>query len=325
MKENKLPEFRLDSFNLVTFIFKYWKLFLFTGVVTFVVSAAVSLTIKPMYRSTAIMYPSSNITTGVPGLFTGTTSAIGFGDEEATEKVLQILVSDRISDYIAGKYNLMDHYGIDPGSRYPHSQLASRMKKLISFQKTRFMSVEVSVLDRDPEIAASMANDISTMIDSTFIEMLQEAGEKYLSVIESQYYKQEKLVMSFEDSLLQSSIWTEAFTGYNPASERASGSVITLSNARPFSPQYIRFSASHQMAIEDLGMLRKKYTEAKMAATEKLPYTLMINRARTPEKKAFPDRSSIVILSTLSVLLFVMLVTIIIDGIKMMPDRKTND
>jgi len=73
------------------------------------------------------------------------------------------------------------------------------------------------------------------------------------------------------------------------------------------------------MAIEDLGMLRKKYTEAKMAATEKLPYTLIINNAKVPEMKAFPDRSSIVAISTFSVLIFVMLVTIVIDGIKMSP------
>lgn len=319
MKEKKYPEFKLDSFNLVTFIFKYWKLFLVTGVVSFIVSAAVSFTIKPMYQSTATMYPSSNITTGVPGLFTGTTSAIGFGDEEATEKVLQILMSDRIRDYIAGKYNLMNHYRIDPESRYPRSQLESRMEKLITFRKTRFMSVEVNVLDRDPAIAASMANDIASMIDSTFIEMLQEAGEKYLSVIESQYHKQEELVISYEDSLMQSGLWTEAVTGFNPMSMRASGQRVTLSDATPFTPEYIRFSSSHQMAIEDLGMLRKKYTEAKMAATEKLPYTLIINNAKVPEMKAFPDRSSIVAISTFSVLIFVMLVTIVIDGIKMSP------
>jgi len=319
MKENKYPEFRLDSFNLVTFIFMYWKLFLITGIVSIVVSGAVSFTIRPMYQSTVSLYPSSNINTGVPGLFTGTTSAIGFGDEEATEKVLQILMSDRISEYISTKYNLMDHYGIDPQSRYPRSQLDAKMGKLITFRKTRFMSVEVNVLDRDPEMAASMANDIASMIDSTFIAMLQEAGEKYLAVIESQYHKQEELVISYEDSLLLSGIWSEAITGFNPMSVRASGQLENLSESTPFSPAYIRFSTGHQMALEDLGMLRKKFTEAKMAATEKLPYTLVINHARVPEMKAFPDRSAIIIISTFSVLLFVMLVTIVIDGIKMSP------
>lgn len=316
MKDTKYPSFRLDSFNLITFLFKYWKLFLVTGVASFIISAVVSLTIKPMFLSTVTLYPSSNITSGAPRLFDVEASTIGFGDEEGTEKVLQILMSERISEYIADRYNLMEHYGIDPSSRYPNSQLAAKMEKHISYRKTRFMSVEVNVLDRDPEIAASMANDIAAMIDSTFNEMLQEAGEKYLSVIKSQYEKQGLLVMAYEDSLLQNGIWEESISGYNPSSVRYSGRSVSLNEASPFTPAYVRFSANHQMAIEDLGLLRKKYSEAMMAATEKLPYTLVINRAKVSEMKAFPDRSSIVIISTLAVLLFVLLVMIILDGIK---------
>lgn len=316
MKNKPLPEFRLDSFNLVTFIFRYWKLFGVTAVVAGVISVAVSLTITPMYLSTVTLYPSSNITAGAPGLFDGESTAIGFGDEEATEKVLQILGSDRITDFIIDRYNLMDHYGIEPDARYRYSQLAAKMDKYITYRKTRYMSVEINVLDTDPEIAAGMANDIAALIDTTFNEMLQEAGRKYLSVIESQYQKQESLVKAFEDSLLKSGIWKQAETGYDPASVRRSGVRSDLRNISPYSPEYLRLSASHELAIEDLGLLREKYTEAKMSAMEQLPYTLVINRARIAEKKAFPDRSSIVIISTLSAILFVMVVMIVLDGIK---------
>ena len=39
-----------------------------------------------------------------------------FGDETATEKVLQILKSDIIKNFIVAKYDLMNHYGISKGS-----------------------------------------------------------------------------------------------------------------------------------------------------------------------------------------------------------------
>lgn len=318
MKESRHPGFRLDSFNLINFIFSYWKLFLITGMAAAVISIAVSLTITPMYLSTVTLYPSSNITAGAPGLFDGESTAIGFGDEEATEKVLQILMSDRISDYITDKYNLMEHWGIEPDSRYRYSQLAAKMNKQISFRKTRYMSVEVNVLDIDPELAASMANDIAAMIDSTFNGMLQTAGRKYLSVIESQYNLQAKLVMAYEDSLLQGNLWRQVENGYNPSLARRE-SLRVPAGASPYSPDYLRFSISHEMALEELGMLRKKYTEATMAATEQLPYTLVINSARVAERKAFPDRSAIVIISTLSALLFMLVVLIVIDGIRMVP------
>jgi hypothetical protein len=269
-----------------------------------------------MFRSAVTLFPSSGVTTGVPGLFEGESSIVNFGDEEATEKVLQILMSDRINDYLADKYKLVEHYGIDPNSRYLYTLLAAKMSKNINFRKTMYQSVEISVLDANPAIAANIANDIASMVDTIFNEMINEAGKKYYSVLQSQYQNQEKLVMALEDSLFKDNIWQQAITGFNPAINRLRGEPITRDVASPYSPVYLRFSSGHASAIEDLAQIRQKLTQTEMSALEKLPYTMVLNRARISEKKAFPNRSSIVIISTFSALISLFVIMVIVDGIR---------
>lgn len=314
MTENNSSDFRVSSFDITGFIIRRWRLFLIVGVATFIISAGVSLLIKPMYLSTVTLYPSSNVTAGAPGLFDGE-AAVRFGDEGATEKVLQILMADTITDFIAMKYSLMEHYGINPDERYPSSKLNERMNKNISFRKTRFMSVEVNVLDRDPKLAADMANDIASLIDSTFNRLLQDAGNKLLDVVESQYRQQSSVVMAYEDSLLASVVEQSGDDRFIPLVMSGAGQGLNTGTRDLFTPRSLRFLLNYEMAIADQGLLRKRYIEARMAASEKLPYTLVINRAKVPEKKAFPDRSSIVILSTLSLLLLLLIITVSLEGL----------
>ena len=91
MSTKKIPEFRLDSFNLIAFILKYWKLFILIGILSFVISVLVSLTIKPHFRSGVTLYPSSGINEPASEIFNSGSNVITFGDEEATEKILQML------------------------------------------------------------------------------------------------------------------------------------------------------------------------------------------------------------------------------------------
>lgn len=315
MTENNSSNFRVSSFDLTGFIVRRWKLFLLVGVAVFIISAGVSLMIKPMYLSTVTLYPSSSVTAGAPRLFEGEMTAVRFGDEGATEKVLQILMADTISDFIASKYNLMEHYGINPDERYPLSKLNERMNKNISFRKTRFMSVEVNVLDSDPKMAADMANDIAALIDSTFNRLLQDAGNKLLDVVESQYRQQSSVVMAYEDSLLASVAEQSGDDRFIPLVMSVAGKGLNAGTGDLYTPQSLRFLLNYEMAIADQGLLRKRHIEARMAASEQLPYTLVLNRAKVSEKKAFPKRSSIVILSTLSVLLFLLIITVSLEGL----------
>ncbi|MFO7755489.1 MAG: Wzz/FepE/Etk N-terminal domain-containing protein [Bacteroidales bacterium] len=311
MKDKAYPEFRLDSFSFVNFILRNWKVYFFTGLAAFIISAVVSLFITPKYESEVILYPSGNVGAGAAQLFGTGSQESTFGDEQAVERILQILQSDNIRERLVEKYSLFEHYDISGDARYRYTQLNRKMDRNIDFSKTRFMSVRLSIMDEDPKIAAAMANDIALMIDSTFNRLIKETGRKHLRVLEKQQQEQALLINMYEDSL---GMMTET---YNRGGRQYAGSDSRVDNMADYGPAYVRLSESHEQAVEDMGMIRQKITEARIAAGSDFPYIMVVNEAQVAEKKSFPRRSVIVILSTISVLLFVFFVMLIAEGISL--------
>ena len=68
--------------------------------------------------------------------------------------------------------------------------------------------------------------------------------------------------------------------------------------------------------ISVVASLQLRYQEARLQAEQDLPYKFVVEKAVPPEKKAYPNKSLIVIVSTFSALLLALIVLIVIDNIK---------
>lgn len=299
MDQPQKIKFSADSVNLLDITWRNWKLLLFTALSVFVISAAVSFLVKPLYRATVVLYPTTNVS-GTQSLFAVQSKATPlFGDEIATEKVLQILKSDNIKAFIVNKYDLMNHYGISPKARYRYTLLENRLKKYIVSRKTQYSSVEISVLDPDPQIAASVANDISRRIDTVFNEIVREAGRKDFAAALGTYNEQLAKVRELEDSIKLSVPATQA--GMDPGKIKAGSARSSWSAAiLNYSPEMLRLINMFEAENESLSAIRNRLTEAGMAVEQVLPYTHIINEAKVPEKKDLPKRSLIVLASVAS-------------------------
>ena len=302
MKSQETVRFKADSVNLLNIFLKYWKVLLLAGITVFIISAALSLLITPLFRSTVVLYPTTNVveTQTLFGIQNNATPL--FGDETATEKVLQILKSDEIKNYLLSKYDLMKHYNISERAKYKYTLLDMRMKKYIVSRKTQFNSVELSVLDKDPVLAATMANDIAVRIDTVFNKIVMDAGRKAFAAINNSYSDQLARVKSLEDSL--HIVMGKGSLSAVPVNLKA-GSVNSswAAAAGMYNPEFLRLINMFESENENLSEIRSRLTEAKMLAEQILPYTHIINKANVSEKKALPKRSVIVIASTFSVLL----------------------
>jgi uncharacterized protein involved in exopolysaccharide biosynthesis len=302
MKSQETVRFKADSVNLLNIFLKYWKVLLLAGITVFIISAALSLLITPLFRSTVVLYPTTNVveTQTLFGIQNNATPL--FGDETATEKVLQILKSDEIKNYLLSKYDLMKHYNISERAKYKYTLLDMRMKKYIVSRKTQYNSVELSVLDKDPVLAATMANDIAVRIDTVFNKIVMDAGRKAFVAINNSYSDQLARVKSLEDSL--HIVMGKGSLSAVPVNLKA-GSVNSswAAAAGMYNPEFLRLINMFESENENLSEIRSRLTEAKMLAEQILPYTHIINKANVSEKKALPKRSVIVIASTFSVLL----------------------
>jgi hypothetical protein len=307
MKSSETVMFKADSANLVNLIIKYRITLLITAIAAAIISAAVSLTIKPLFRSSVILFPTTNVieTQTLFGLQNPSTTL--FGDETATEKVLQILRSDKIKDYLVVKYDLMKHYGIGGNAKYKYTLLNMRMNKYIMSRKTQYSSVEISVLDTDPVIASAMANDIARHIDTVFNEIVSDAGRKSFIAINNSYNEQLNRVKTLEDSVRL--ISPGGYTSIYPVNLKAGSSNSSWGTASlKYSPEFLRLMNMFESENENLSSIRSRLTEAKMLAEQKLPYTHIINWAKVSERKAIPKRTMIVAIGTLSSLLLMIFI-----------------
>lgn len=288
MKNQIRAEFRTDSFDLINFFIRHFRKFVITGIAAAVLSAGISLLLKPLYESTVVLYPSSNITEAGTLLGDVDSRTALFGDDDATEKLVQVINSEQVRDYLKEKYDLAGHYGIRPGEKYPNTLLTEKMNKYLRCAKTSYGSVEIRVRDRDREVACAMANDMALRADTVFNNLQRSAAAGMLDEINRTYESQFRLVRQYEDSL------------------------ISLSGAAA-----LRIYSTLETENEYLGMIRGRYLEAQALSRRTMPYTLIVDRAVVAEKKIWPRRTVMVIVSVFSVLLLLTLVLFVAEGLKL--------
>lgn len=339
MKQKLRAEFKPDSVDLVNFIIRHFKAFVITGLLAAIIAAVISLTLKPLYESSVVLYPSSNVgeTNNLLGSITSSTTV--FGDDDATERLLQILRSDQIKDYLKKKYKLMDHYSIRPGEKYPNTLMEQKMKKYIHSSKTSFGSVEILVRDRDRDIACQMANDIASRADTIFNAVQRETAAKLLGEINKSYVGQLKLVKMYEDSLriitgfgdnkknqvggtLYKAYFEAVVTGDKKAEDRLESQLNLYETDRP---EFLRVYSTLESETEYLALIRGRYLESYALSHQTLPYTLIVDKAIVAEKKVWPKRSYMVVIATASALLLLALLLFISDSLVLHRDEDASN
>jgi uncharacterized protein involved in exopolysaccharide biosynthesis len=324
-----------DSTNILLFLYKWQKPLLV--VTLFALVAAVifssSIFIKPKYKSTVILYPAATNAISKSLLSENARAEddiLSFGEDEETEQMLQILHSNRIRDRIIDRYQLMDHYEIEKNSNYKLTRLYNEYESNITFKRTEFMAIKISVLDTDPQMAADIANDIAALLDSTKNEMQKERAEKGYEIVREQYFKLRAEVSAMEDSLtklrefgvndyesqsemINQQLAIELAKGDAPAVKRLEAKLDILSK---YGGPYVSLRDALEHEKKQLSMLKAKYEEAKTDAEEVLPTKFIVNEAYKAERKSYPIRWLIVLVTVVSAILLTLVLILILENVQ---------
>jgi capsular polysaccharide biosynthesis protein len=298
-----------------------------------ILSLVVSFTITPLFKSTVIMFPTTNASVSKNLLadnYGGKTTIYEIGEEEQAEQLLQVLNSEEIKNMIIKKYNLMEHYGIDVNSSFPNTQLDAAYRSNMRFKRTEFMSVQVDVMDGDPQMAADIANDISAFTDTVYNLTLKQRSVEAFHLVEKEYLEMLANVTMIKDSM--DFLRGKGINNYNSQSDRyheAYGKAIVAGNVQAIKTLQNRldtiskYGGTYDLLGTQLGIqmgvfvrLKQRYLEAKLEADNNLPHIFVVDKAIKAEKKAYPKKSLIIIVSTLSAFLFGLLILIVSDNLK---------
>ncbi len=331
--EDKEYQKNFDSTNLIMFLLRYRKPILIISFTAALVSAVVSLMIQEKFLSTVILFPAATNSISKSLMaedFSGRQDINAFGEEEEAEQLLQILNSDEIEGYIREKYNLMQHYGIKNDEKFALTNTVKEYQDNVQFKRTEFNSVRIDVLDHSADTAALIANDIADRLDYVRTRMQHDRAQQGLKIIEQEYIQMQEYMKSMEDSLTairrkgltDFEVEIEQLTkAYYEALAKGNSSLVKelekkIEIFQEYGSAYLSLTENLEFEREQLALLRAKYEETKADAEESLTTKFVVNRAWPAEKKAYPIRWLIVLVSTLSAFLLTILGIIAIENFK---------
>jgi len=323
----------LNSDNLIVFFYKWRKPLIALTLLGAIISIVASLLIENKYKSTVVLFPTTTSSIS-KGLLTedlaGREDILRLGEEEEAEQMLQILNSDEIRNRIIEKYDLVNHYDIGDGVEFKMTALQKEYNGNVTFERTKFMSVEISVLDHDPQVASDIANDISALLDTVNNRMRREVSVQALTIIGDELEAEEDYIKQLEDSLrilrnmgiINVDIQTERIT-----EQQATAILLGKQKAADELGKKLKLLGDYAGIFTDikneiwtekkrLVVLKDKYRLTKIDVEKSLQHKFVVNRAFPAEKKSYPIRWLIVVLSTFSTFLLTLILILFVESIK---------
>ena len=278
------------------------------------------------FRSTVTLYPGKSSSVTFSEVTSEAQSVTTFGDEEEAEQMLQILESANIRNRIVEKYDLFEHYDIDTSGPYKRTELIETYYDLITFERNNKGAVLINVLDKSPDTAAYIANDIAALYDSAKNKIIHERAELEFRIKAAELRKLEAEMGRLRDTLLTLSAM--GVVNYD-AYEGLTQAVITAKDGElrdaymhkiRMTDKYGAAFKSFEMEIEQLSerisSMKTVYQKAETDAKANISHKFEVEMAMISEKKAYPIRWIIVAVSTLSTVFFSIILLMFMEKFK---------
>ena len=320
------PREQNQAEDLIQFIWNKRKLLILITAIAAIAAIVYSLLIEEKYKSVVTLYPAMSNTVAFTDEVHPEQSAAQFGEEEQAEQMIQILQSAEIRDAIVTKYNLMEHYKIDTSSKIKYTALNKTYEENVSFSRTKYGSVLIEVMDKSPQMAADIANDIANLFDNTKNRMINERSKEALEVAISERNKLKNEIAVIVDSLA-------ALNKMGVVDKETRPTLITaLANAKDgstkklieekiratdkFGSVYSNYENKLEWMNIRLSTKDAVYEQLKSDANSAFSHKFTLETASVSEKKAYPIRWLIVVVSTLSAFLFAIVLLLVLEKIK---------
>jgi len=173
-------------------LFEYWEVLVrrkrLIGAITvgvFVLSVIVSLLLPKLYLSTASIMPpmqddpfTSGVVSSLGGGLGGIGSAI-LGKQSPADLWGGILKSRTVNDAVIDRFGLRESYG-----KHTLEETRKKLFSMVSIDKTKEEIVSITVLDKDPQVAASIANAFVEELDRVNRGAVMTSGQRMRAFVE---------------------------------------------------------------------------------------------------------------------------------------------
>lgn len=331
---------KYNAFSLLKFMWKWRKWLLIVCGLTILVSGVCSFLVRPRFKSTAMIYAPR--TSSVSKILLNEQNynerleikALATVDE--TEQMLPFLHSVAIKDSLIKKYNLAEYYNIDVNKKGGQTKLYKTVRNNLTIKRTEYGAISVSVSDWDPQRAYQMTLDVVRWLDTIKNAVEHERSLAAYTILQNQLDSIEHEIAVVNDSIralmahgvfdvkTQSERLTQQYAiaaaqGNTAAMQRIQKEQDTIAKygAQLTSYQDLEYNFSKYHAL-----CKQKMMDAKMDMTTIMPVKFVIDNPFPADKKFYPKKSLIIVISTLCAFILTILVLLFIERIENQPNRR---
>jgi capsular polysaccharide biosynthesis protein len=306
-----------DNQKILQLIWRRKIHFIIIGVVAIIISAVFSspFFIMPKFRSTARIYPSN--------LWV-------LSEESETEQMLEILNSRDIKLKMFDAFNLDKVYKIDRNDQFYLTYMFDIYNKNVKTNKTNFETVEIQVMDHDPQRASDMCDSLIFFYNKKVRDMHKKKDFEMVTISEKglkqKYAELDNLILRLDtlkqnygilDYKSQVEKVTEGYMtalaeGVTPSANRAKIENLYNNLAEQGTQAYL-LEKQFDYITDVIDSLTTQH-EFYLAEYEKdITYCHVVENPVPADKKSYPVRWLIVSLSTLSALFIALIVLLVLD------------
>ncbi len=306
-----------DNQGLFQLIWK-WKVHLIiVGTITVVVSAVFSSPyfITPLYKSQARIYP------------TNTTS---YSEESESEQMVEIFNSTDIKRQVIESFNLEDRFEIEKDDPFFQTKMLRKYNDRVQSKKTEYESIELEALDANPQIACNIVDSIIIFYNRKVQEIRKqkhaELAESYsndlqrkIGEIDSVVAKMEVLRKNY--GMLEYEAQAQQLTqGYTDALARGAGpSAVAkiqkkLDNLAEKGGEFFRYQRAMEALEIQRDTINRRLDKALSLVNKKETYTMVVEEPFPADKKSYPTRWLIVLVSLVATEFLALIALFLIEG-----------
>jgi len=310
-----------DNQNLLEILWRWRKHLIIVGILAIVFSAIFSSStfIKPKYKSTARIYPSINIYT--------------VSDESQSEQLLEIINSQDIKLRVIDEFNLYEVYKISKQDPLAVTYMMAEFNDNISFKKTEYETVEIQVLDTDPQRACTICDSIISFLDEKVRSMHRIKYEEVVTIAKKDLVKINQEIDSINLKMNDLRTNYQIFDYDSQSKEITKGMVKILTeqkmnttggkemnrwmkNLSEKGGEYAILNSQMENLFFERDSVKQAYDWSLSNSKKKIVYGQRVQNPIPADKKAYPVRWLIVFASTFAALFTAMLVILVLENKK---------
>ena len=309
--------------KIILFAKKWWKFLFITGVIVFIASVALSFLITPRFKSTAVLMTPATSSLSRPVFSQGyyKEDYLEYGIEKDCEYMMQILKSSDLAYRTIDHFDLYTHWEIKENDPKKYWKVYKKFQKEVRIKRTENLAVEISVEDKDPQMAADIANYLVSQHDTLRNEMKRERGVAARQIAYETRDIMRKEMQFWEDSLQV--LRSQGVMNYDDFTDRmyqemgkqlAGGNQSAVKRIEERLQRYAELGGSYKNITEYLLFKREQLANIEIRIVQlnadadmNIPYKFVVSNALPTDSKVYPKRLNLAIVLTISTLLFVIL------------------